>query len=232
MKIKMGVIGAGWWGLDYHATEIVRHSKFELRGIFDLLAERRQVAAQRFDVPIYDQLDRFLGSDQIDGVVIAVPPQAVTLMALAALNAEKAVIVEKPFAPSVRECDMMIEAAEKNDRLLTVHHNRRWDLGFMTVRKAMGDGLIGDVCSIQSHLHTFSDLSNAKTNWRKKQGGGWLIDMGAHMIDWVLCLVDSPVKTVFGVTRNRLWNQDSEDYFKVVLMFGNGLRLIHGYGPQ
>jgi len=113
--------------------------------------------------------------------VIAVPPQAVTLVALAAINAGKAVIVGKPFASSVGDCDVMIEAAGKNNRLLTVRHNRRWDLGIMTVRKTINDGLIGKVFSIQSHVHIFSDLPDAKTNWRKKQGGGWLIDMGAHM---------------------------------------------------
>lgn len=222
MKIKIGLIGAGTWGLDIHAAELSDHKEFDLVAVCDPLAERRELASRLFGVAAYQSQAQMYASQELDAVVVVVPPHLACETVLEALEAQKAVITEKPFAPTVAQCDRMIQMAQEKDLMLTVHHNRRWDCGFRTLRNAIGEGLLGQVFSLQSHCFAFGCYQGA-TDWRFKKGGGLLVDMGPHMVDWMLQLADSPVKEVFCSLQNRLWDKQSEDYFKIVMVFASGL---------
>ena len=222
MKIKMGLIGAGTWGLDIHAVELREHEEFDLTAVCDPLAERRELASRLFHVPAYQSQAQMYASQQLEAVVVVVPPHVVCDTVLEALEAGKAVITEKPFAPTVAECDRMIQMAKEKDLMLTVHHNRRWDCGYRTLENAIAEGLLGQVFSLQAHCFTFGYYQGA-TDWRLKEGGGLLVDIGPHMVDWMLQLAGSPANEVFCVLQNRLWEKQSEDYFKIVMVFGEGL---------
>src|SRR5207245_2621956 len=89
----------------------------------------------------------------------------------------------------VAEAGKMIEARDRNDVILTVFHNRRWDREFLTLQHVVAEGLLGRLYHIESCVTSYSRVGG----WRadKPQMGGWLFDWGAHTLDQILLLADS-----------------------------------------
>lgn len=113
----------------------------------------------------------------------------------------------------------MIDAAREKNVVLTTFHNRRWDADFLTIRKIIDDGLIGEAF----HVETF--MGNYKHPgywWRshKPISGGAVYDWGAHMTDWILHLLPYKMETVTGCFSKRVWHDvTNEDHCKVLIRF-------------
>ena len=110
-------------------------------------------------------------------------------MAIAALEAGKNVICEKPVALSSEDLAEMIAASEKAGKLFTVHQNRRWDRDFRMIMNTLKAGKIGSPYTIESRVHGQNGVMHG---WRayKVAGGGMLLDWGVHMIDQLLFMLD------------------------------------------
>ena len=139
----------------------------------------------------------------------------------AALNAGKNVICEKPVAMSLAELDKMIDTAKANNKLFTVHQNRRWDKDFRIVKEVYDSGELGHVYSIQTRLH---GSRGAMFGWRAEpeHGGGMIYDWGVHFVDQLLFMMGFDcVKSVFCKTEN-VKTPEVEDYFMMVMDLKNG----------
>jgi scyllo-inositol 2-dehydrogenase (NADP+) len=90
----------------------------------------------------------------VDAVVIATPHNTHHAFAKTALQAGKHVVVDKPFTLTVAEADDLIAEAQRQNRLLTVFHNRRWDWDFLTVHKAIESGLLGEVWLMELNVRS------------------------------------------------------------------------------
>ena len=101
----------------------------------------------------FSSLEDLLACEDINTVLVAVPNDCHMEICIAASNAGKHVICEKPAALNVDELDQMIAAAGRNGKLFTVHQNRRWDKDFRIVKDILDSGELGKVYSIQSRLH-------------------------------------------------------------------------------
>ena len=151
-------------------------------------------------------------------------------MALEAIKAGKNIVIEKPMALSLKDTDDIINLANKKNVMLSVSHSRRWDSDFLTVKKLLEQDAIGEVFSIESRVLGHGSLAGYAvaefdTYWRYKSlyGGGVLYDMGSHLIDQMLCMINEKVVGVWCDMRNVLWSEEVEDYFKCILRFKSGL---------
>src|SRR5699024_590650 len=91
----------------------------------------------------------------IDLVVIASPNRTHAPLALAALRAGRHVVVDKPFTVDVGEARAVVAAAERAGRMVSVFQNRRWDSDFLTLRRLINDGRLGEVVELHSHFDRF-----------------------------------------------------------------------------
>jgi predicted dehydrogenase len=219
MPVKLGIIGYGGMAR-WHHKNASKIDGVDVIAAYDIDAGMVKEAEEN-GLRAYSALDEFLADKDINTVLVATPNHVHKELAVASMDAGKNVIVEKPVALSVAELDEMIAASEKNHVLFTVHQNRRWDKDYRVMRKAVEDGLLGDVYTIESRVH---GSGGTMYGWRayKKYGGGMLYDWGVHLIDQILYMMPTKVESVYA----RLFsiaNPDVDDYFKVLLNFGSSL---------
>jgi predicted dehydrogenase len=144
------VIGAGYWG-----PNLVRNFRsspdWDLVAVCDLDAERAQrVIGSRSTVEVETSVERLLARDDLDAVAIATPARTHAALAIAALDAGKHVLVEKPLADTVEAAEGMLAAAERAGRILMLDHTFCYTPAVAAIRQAVADGVLGDILYIDS----------------------------------------------------------------------------------
>ncbi|MDO8586116.1 MAG: Gfo/Idh/MocA family oxidoreductase [Armatimonadota bacterium] len=170
----------------------------------------------------YTDVSKMLEDDGIDLVVIITPHDSHAKLAIQSLNAGKNVVVEKPMCLTVQEATDMIEAAKKNDKVLTTFHNRRHDGDFMAIREVVRKGLLGEVFHIEAFMGGYGHPGHW---WRteKRISGGCFYDWGAHVVDWVLQLLPEKMESVTGFYYKKMWHDvTNEDQTEAIIRFKNG----------
>jgi scyllo-inositol 2-dehydrogenase (NADP+) len=215
------VVGYGFAGRCFHAYLIGLVPGLRLYGIATSRPEAREQIRLRPGVKIFDRFETVLDDPQVDLVVLATPNDLHAPHAVQALEAGKHVVTDKPMCLTLEEADRMIAASRRGGRLLSVFQNRRWDGDFLTVRKVLEEGLIGDPVLIEM----FWGQHGRPRGWRgeRAHGGGKFIDLGAHLIDQALQLVPAPVARVYSRFHRGCWETDVEDHAHTVISFANGV---------
>ena len=145
--MKFGLIGYGLWG-KHHAQSILKAPGAELSGIAVNTAETEAVVKGDFpEVPVYRDYKKLLERADIDAVDVVVPNHRHAEIGVAALEAGKDLLLEKPMALTGEECDRLIEAAKKNDRILTVGHEFRISTQWGRLKDIIEAGEIGEPLS-------------------------------------------------------------------------------------
>ena len=137
-EIKVGVIGYGpAYGMGkYHFDNMRVNKGLVPWAVCDLDESRLAVAREEFpEVETYTRLEDMLSGSEVELLVVILPHNLHASVAVQCLNAGRHVVVEKPFAISVTECDRMIAAAKKNKVMLSTFHNRHWDSNILTIMK-------------------------------------------------------------------------------------------------
>lgn len=218
MKVRVGIIGYGFMG-HIHCNHLMNMDGYEVVGICDIDEEKMKDAP--LGVIKYSNMDELLENKDINVVIIAVSNHVHLEAVTKAAKAKKHILCEKPAAMSVEEFDQMMKIVNENGVKFTVHQQRRWDIDFRTAKEVYDQNKIGDVYTIQSKLYGFNGNMH---DWHiyKKFGGGMLYDWGVHLIDQMLWMVNSKVKTIFADLRNVI-NEEVDDYFKIFIRFENGI---------
>jgi scyllo-inositol 2-dehydrogenase (NADP+) len=188
--ICAAVAGYGMSGEVFHAPFLHVNDAFELSGIMS----SGEKAAQHYPkTKIYRQFDQLLHDPLIELIVICTPHQLHEEHAIAALQAGKHVVVEKPVAMSSASFLRMMEAAKNSGKLLIPYHNRRWDGDFLTVKQLMEEGFLGEIVEFVSRFDRYAPtISRAEWRYADPNGGGTLFDLGPHLIDQALVLFGKP----------------------------------------
>jgi scyllo-inositol 2-dehydrogenase (NADP+) len=219
MEVRLGIIGFGFMG---HEHVNMLGSGFP--GI-SVIAVCDTNPAQLQDVPAgiltYGNADELLQNPDINTVIISVPNRLHPEMVKKACEAGKDIICEKPAAMSVELFDQMMEQVKQAGVRFTVHQQRRFDPDFRTAKEVYDRKLVGDVYTVQSMLY---GINGNMHDWHvyPEEGGGMLFDWGVHLLDQMLYMIKSPVKTVYADIRNVI-NKEVDDYFKIELYFENGI---------
>ena len=166
--IGVGLIGYGLGGAAFHAPLIPAEPRLRLHAVVTSRAE--QVRRDLPGVGVVATADELLADPAVELVVVATPNVTHHQLAVAALRAGRHVVVDKPFTLSTAEADELIELAAAADRRLSVFHNRRWDADFLTVRRCLETGLLGEVSSFVSRYDRFRPVP--KGSWKEQDVPG------------------------------------------------------------
>jgi predicted dehydrogenase len=227
MAFRIGIIGFGRIGAE-HAGWIAQAPGARVARIFDPTPQRR-ARAEAMGLAACDDPRQVLEDPAIDAVLVSTPTSMHVEPAMAALAAGKHVMVEKPMALDLPTAQRMARAARDAGRVLSVFHNRRWDLDYLTVRRAMAEGVFGRVFNVESRLHQWSSCVGPaarewRPNWRNEgsYGGGGLYDWGSHLLDQIIRLLPARPLRVFAQLRGNIWTSDCDDFARVLIDFEDG----------
>ncbi|ORM61839.1 dehydrogenase [Pantoea rodasii] len=189
--MKIGIVGYGTGGKNFHAPFIAAAQGLELAGIVARApATIAKVQADFPDVPVYPSLSAMLAAG-IDIVTITTPPHTRRELVLEAIEAGVSVIADKPFAPDAKTGRELAAAAKVKGVVLGAYHNRRFDADMQTLKKVIEQQRLGKVW----RLHNRMDLDEPHT-LEGGPTGGLLRDMGSHLVDQAIWLL-GPVKSVY-----------------------------------
>lgn len=208
--IKAGIVGYGpSYGMGKFHLDRMAAAGISICAIADIDPERCEAAAADYpDLEIYPSATEMLARSEVDLVTIITPHDSHAPLAIECMNAGRHVITEKPFAITTEECDAMIEARDRNQVMLSVHHNRHWDGWIINARKKIGSGIIGKVLHVDAHLGSYR---MPRECWRgsKSISGGLMFDWGAHFIEYALQLLPGKILEVSGFMHTGFWAPQS-----------------------
>ncbi|WP_374334830.1 oxidoreductase [Leeia sp.] len=188
--LRVGLIGYGYAGQTFHAPLLGSTDGMVLNRICSSKPELVQRDWPGCMVDAYPM--QTLQHPEVDLVVIATPNDSHAPLAAAALRAGKHVVVDKPFTLTVTEAEALLALAEQQQRVLSVFHNRRWDADFLTLQQLLADGVLGQVCHVESRFDRFRPQVRERWRERAELGGGLWYDLGPHLLDQAVCLFGLP----------------------------------------
>lgn len=218
--IRTAIVGYGLAGRLFHAYLVSRTDGLELTAVASRDPERRTQAQRDWSVDTCESLTDLLADDDIRLVILATPHHTHASLAIEAMEAGRHVVVDKVMCMSAAEAETMIAVSQRRGVMLSVFHNRRWDWGYLTVRKAVEDGLLGDPFLVERAVHRFRASRGWRTN--RAESGGLLYDWGAHLIDQGLRLLSSRPAAVHCKGHKYRWEGDIEDHVTCTLYFEDG----------
>ena len=222
--IKTAVIGHGFSAKVFHLPFLKVLPEFTISAIST--RNKDEVAALYPEAIIYDDAVSLITQSDAELVIITAPNEVHYPLAKLALEQGKHVLLEKPFVNEIEEGEALIKLAEQSGKVLTVYQNRRWDSDFLTIKKMIKDGTLGEIKAFSSHFDRFRP--NPRQRWRELPGPGagiWY-DLGPHLIDQVLCLFGMPMSVTARCLPIR---EGSEvvDYFDVTLHYNDKEVSLH-----
>ena len=195
--VRIGLAGYGFGGKVFHAPLIASAEGCAFAGVVTRSAERRAELEQDHPgVPAFDDLAA-LAASGAEAVAISTPFDTHAPLALEAIALGLAVVVDKPFAADADEAQRVVDAAEAAGVALSVYQNRRWDSDFLTARRVLEEGAIGELTLFESAFERFAADPEPPAS-----GGGILRDFGSHLVDQALHLL-GPVTHVAGEVLTR-----------------------------
>ncbi len=218
MSIKFGIIGYGFMG-HVHEEMLANLDGAQVAGICDI--DEEQLKNVKDGIKRYVHAEDMLANPDIDVMIVAANNNQHKELVLKSAKAGKDIICEKPAALSVADLDEMVKAVNEYGVKFTVHQQRRYDRDFRVAKEVYDRKLLGELYTIKSSLYGFNGNMH---DWHIfiEEGGGMLYDWGVHLLDQILWMIDSNIKTVFADMRNVI-NFEVDDYFKIILKFENGI---------
>lgn len=193
-KYKYGIIGCGGITNGKHMPAIAKLKEVEMVAFCDIIPERAEKANKDFGGgkgKVYTDYREMLKSD-LDAVVVGTPNCSHCEITVAALNAGKNVICEKPMAMNYDEARQMLAARDKSGKVLTIGYQNRYRPECLYLKQECEAGTFGDIY----YAHAQAIRRRAVPTWgvfidEERQGGGPLIDIGTHALDLTLFMMDN-----------------------------------------
>src|SRR5690625_377211 len=186
--LKVAIIGTGAICPAHIEGYLAFSDRCKIVALCDIYPNKAKKLAEQFElqVDIYNDHQEMLNQSDIDLVSICTPPYTHAEITINSLNAGNHVLVEKPMASSLEECDAMNEAAEKNNKMLSVVAQNRFTTPMMKLKRVLDTKLMGPIVHTQVDSfwwrgHCYYDLW-----WRgtwEKEGGGCTLNHAVHHID-------------------------------------------------
>lgn len=222
--IITGLMSYGMSGRIFHAPFLTTNPGFKFKAVVE---RHEKKAGLRYpDVISYGSIDELLNDDEIELIIVNTPNDTHFDFTLKALNAGKHVLLEKPAAATSAEVKIMFDTAKKLNRHLMLYQNRRWDSGFLQVKEIIESGELGQLIEVYFRMDRYKRALSPKSfkETASTPANGLVYDLGAHLIDNVICLFGKPLS--FTKTTG-IYREGSEvpDYFNYHLSYPNQLNV-------
>lgn len=195
-KIKIGIVGCGGIANQKHLPALKQlNDKCEMTAFCDIIVERAQEAAKEYgtsDAKVYTDYKELLKDETIDVVHILTPNVVHSPITVAAFEANKHVMCEKPMAHNTEAAQEMMDAWKKTECKFTIAYQNRFRPEVQALKKACEKGELGEIYFAKAH----AVRRRAVPTWgvfsdKSQQGGGPLIDIGTHALDITLWMMDN-----------------------------------------
>ncbi|MCX5198383.1 Gfo/Idh/MocA family oxidoreductase [Streptomyces sp. NBC_00249] len=228
--LRVALVGYGLAGSVFHAPLVSATEGLVLDTVVTSDPGRQAQAREAYEgvrivASAAELWDRAGGGDAPDLVVVASPNKTHVPLATAALTADIPVVVDKPLAATAAEARALAATAERTGTFLSVFQNRRWDNDFLTVRKLLADGELGEIQRFESRFERWRP--QLKGGWREsgapEEIGGLLYDLGSHVVDQALVLFGPAVRVYAEADVRRPGAETDDDTF-IAVTHANGVR--------
>ncbi|MCS6776668.1 MAG: Gfo/Idh/MocA family oxidoreductase [Chloroherpetonaceae bacterium] len=201
-KIGVAIIGSGSIATHRHAPEYAARPDVRILAFADRVPERAETLARKYDAKAFSHYEEALALKGVDAVSVCTPNALHAPITIAALEAGKHVLCEKPMATSDQEAKAMIAAAQKAGKVLMIGHNQRLAPLHVKAKQLIADGVIGKVLSFRtsfSHPGPESWSIEGATGWffdKKQAFVGSMGDLGVHKADLIRFLLGEEIVEV------------------------------------
>ncbi len=216
-KLRVGVIGLGFIG-GLHVRIMAENPLVDLVAVADINEASAKSAAQTYGCKYYTDYNEMLRNPEIDAVDICVPEDFHVAPAVAAANAKKNILIEKPIAKTVAEARQITGAAEKNGVRLMVAHILKFDPRYVQLNDAIKAGKLGEISTL-----ALKRTNSMATPVRLKGKVSFFYYMGIHDLEWMLDYnsATKPVR-VYAQASNLILKDLDKDAAFVTVTFANG----------
>lgn len=222
-EVGFGIIGLGIWG-ETHLKAYSEHPRVNLVKVCDMNAKRAKAMAKQYRVKDYCTDYRELLKDKrISAVSIVTPDFAHTPIACAAARAGKHILLEKPMATKVRDCEKIIAAAHKAGVTLMVDFHNRFNPAFAQAKAAIDAGELGEMKMATMRLNDTIAVPRDWLSWAGKSSVHWFL--GSHCVDLIRYLFADEVKRVYTVSRSEVLSKlgkNTHDFLLSILEMKRG----------
>lgn len=202
--LRIGLIGLGGAALQM-LPSLMTHPRIRIAACADLNVSARERFAVDFDAKAYGHVEALCADSSIDAVYIATPHQFHRDHSVMAAEAGKHIIIEKPMALNLDDCDVMIEAAERNGVRMVVGHTHSFDAPIMKMREIIRSGALGPVAMINTFSYgNFLYRPRHPDELQTDLGGGIIYNQVPHQMDIVRLLGGGMVRSI----RSMAWQLD------------------------
>ena len=224
-KLRFGILGCGVIG-PHHAKAIAGLDDAELVAVADEVPEQAGNLADEYDCARYDDLSDLLSDDDIDAICICTPSGMHAEEAIAALEAGKHVVIEKPVDITLEAVDRLLAVQRATDRKVAVVSQHRFDPATQAVREAAVNGEFGRLTSGSAEVRwwrsqSYYDSGGWRGTWAL-DGGGVLMNQSIHYIDLLQWLMDSVVEVTAYTGLLAHERIEVEDTAVAIVRFANG----------
>ncbi len=225
--IRVAIIGTGAIAPAHGEAYRTFAQRCEIVAVCDIFPEKARKFAERFgtSIRVVEDYRMLLGDEDIDLVSVCTPPYTHASIAIDFLLAGKHVLVEKPMAASLEECDQMLSAKEKSGRILSVVAQNRFRTDMMKLKGVLDSGVAGEIVHAQVDSYWWRGHSYYDLWWRgtwEREGGGCTLNHAVHHLDalqWMMGMPTEVVATMGNVSHD---NAEVEDISIALLRFANG----------
>ena len=227
--VTVGLIGCGEVTEFRHLPALQRVSEIRVVSVADVERTRRDLVADRLGIERrYGDAAALLADPGIEAVAVCVPAELHVEMALAALDAGKHVLLEKPLALDAGDADRLSARARGSAAKVILGFNMRWLRHVREARSIVRRGLLGPLemmrTSFTSH---YENLSGWRT--RRDRGGGVLFELAVHHFDLWRYLLDTEVEEIVAVSRSRQWEDETAT---VMARLANGVPVVSVFSER
>ena len=224
--LKTGIIGLGKVA-GMHADALTAIPKSEFTAVCGRDEKRTQEFASKYGVKTYTSVNEMVSKEKLDIVTICTPHPAHKVPAIEALKAGANVLIEKPFASSLQDCDAMLSASRESGKKIGIISQRRFYSPCLRLKKAIESGKIGKPALGTVSMFGWRNEAYYKSDpWRgkwKEEGGGVLVNQAPHQLDLLQWFMGSEIEEIYGIWKNLNHPYiEVEDTALAILKFKNG----------